>query len=700
MEKMVKFFLFFTFLNFVTCSKYTPSKLPSIPLAVRSPYFNTWITHPDKLLYGAWPTFWNGDITGLTGIIKVDGEAFEFIGHPTQDPIGTNKHVTQEEVHYTATQTIFTLSTPKITLKLNFLSPVEPNDLKRQSIPASYILGTVTSKDGKPHKVQVYVDTTAEWVSGKPDNQARWFTNKNIALKHDNTLLCHDVYLDLPQEFQEWRDHAEWGTFKLFTKLDGRVTYQSGVGAVDTRKKFVSAGKLDNKFEQSFRHINANWPVFAFTIDLGTVTPSHHGNFEIGMAFVRTPIVQYTEGHLKPYWQTQFSDEDEMISFFYDDVTTALERANNFDKQLTADAKKVGGDDYVTIVNAATRQAYAGVELAKFRDDTWYMMKEISSDGNCNTADVIYPHFSLQYYFNPKMIKYLLDPLFHEQEAGYYPHKFAMHDLGTHYPRCIGHPDGKDEIMEIEESANMIVITASYLQASKDLEFVERHYKILKQWADYLVEKDRALFPGEALTTDDFMGRIKNTTNLAIKGIVAVRAMAGLAKEVGNEKDFKHYQQKAAHYMKEWEKYALDSSKKHYKFGYGLDGSWSMLYNVYTDRLLNQSLVPDAVIAKQEAWYKQVAGKYGIAVISGQPNKPNTWAKTDWEGLTAGATNDKQLQQMIFKKLVLWLNETKSLRPFSDWYDTKTGDSPGFVNRPAIGAVFAPLARARSQGLI
>lgn len=51
-----------------------------------------------------------------------------------------------------------------ITMNITFLSPVFPTDLKRQSLPFSYVDVSVASSDNKPHEVQLYTDITAgEW---------------------------------------------------------------------------------------------------------------------------------------------------------------------------------------------------------------------------------------------------------------------------------------------------------------------------------------------------------------------------------------------------------------------------------------------------------------------------------------------------------------------------------------------------------
>ena len=127
-------------------------------------------------------------------------------------------------------------------------------------------------------------------------------------------------------------------------------------------------------------------------------------------------------------------------------------------------------------------------------ENPWLMVKELSTDGNCQTVDVLYPHFSVQLYLSPKNLKYLLEPLLDNQEKGHFPRKYCMHDLGKHYPRCIGHTDGKEETMEVEESANMVVMMAAYVNATGDKDFAAKHYPIAKQCTQYCV--DHGLIPG------------------------------------------------------------------------------------------------------------------------------------------------------------------------------------------------------------
>ena len=51
---------------------------------------------------------------------------------------------------------------------------------------------------------------------------------------------------------------------------------------------------------------------------------------------------------------------------------------------------------------------------------------------------------------------------------------------------------------------------------------------LLEQWTQFLVED--SLVPADQVSTDNFAGSLANQTNLAIKGIVGIQAMAEVAR--------------------------------------------------------------------------------------------------------------------------------------------------------------------------
>lgn len=83
------------------------------------------------------------------------------------DATVTASLVNQTAFSYTSTRSTFTFSINDIVgMTVEFLSPVLPNDSKRQSLPFSYMNVEVFSMDGHPHSVQLYTDVSGEWTSG------------------------------------------------------------------------------------------------------------------------------------------------------------------------------------------------------------------------------------------------------------------------------------------------------------------------------------------------------------------------------------------------------------------------------------------------------------------------------------------------------------------------------------------------------
>ncbi|MFD0577009.1 DUF4964 domain-containing protein [Dactylosporangium darangshiense] len=98
-------------------STFTPIRPPATPLAVRSPYLSTWLRADN--LPGNWPTFWAGAVTAITGIVRVDGQPYVFMGAPS----GGWPLATQSALVVTATRSTFTIVAGPVRLEVEFLSP-------------------------------------------------------------------------------------------------------------------------------------------------------------------------------------------------------------------------------------------------------------------------------------------------------------------------------------------------------------------------------------------------------------------------------------------------------------------------------------------------------------------------------------------------------------------------------------------------
>ena len=315
----------------------------------------------------------------------------------------------------------------------------------------------------------------------------------------------HQVFRQTQQLFSEDHDQAEWGNWYWTTSNAQGLSYQSGSDA-DVRGQFQSQGALANTKDTNYRAINDSYPVFGFANDLGPVSSSVNTLYTIGLC--QEQAIQFDGANgvvsVPSLWTAYYSSDTDALDFFYGDYSNAVTTSNSFDSQVASDATAAGGQDLLTLTSLAARQAMAGTQLTGDKTTQYLFMKEISSDGNAQTVDVIFPLHPFLTYANPALLKLVLDPLFENQESGKYPNTYSMHDLGSSFPNATGHPDGNDEYMPLEECGNMIIMTLLYAQRASDTAYLSQHYKILNQWTGYLVQE--ALIPASQVSTDDFAG--------------------------------------------------------------------------------------------------------------------------------------------------------------------------------------------------
>lgn len=106
-------------------------------------------------------TSFSGAITGWTGLIRVNGTSYVWLGNPVLTS-GSLQAVNQTSFEYTSTRSIFQQNVNgQVGLTVTFLSPITPEDYVRGSLISSYLDVQVSSLDGNTHDVQLYTDISA-----------------------------------------------------------------------------------------------------------------------------------------------------------------------------------------------------------------------------------------------------------------------------------------------------------------------------------------------------------------------------------------------------------------------------------------------------------------------------------------------------------------------------------------------------------
>ena len=311
-------------------------------------------------------------------------------------------------------------------------------------------------------------------------------------------------------------------------------------------------------------------------------------------------------------WTSYFDSETAAVEYFYNDYMTASTMATDLDNKISSDSNNAGGSNYTSLTALATRQAFGALEFVNTPETPYVFLKEISSDGNVQTVDVIFPFHPIAIYLNPTLLRYMLDPLFINQEAGNWPYQFSIHDLGSNFPNATGHNNGADEMQPLEECGDMIVMSLAYAQRNDDNAWLAQHYDLLNQWNQYLIQE--ALIPANQISTDDFAGALANQTNLALKGIVGIEAMAQIANRTGHAADGANYTNIAHSYITEWQQLGIDYNTPypHAELSYGNQESFVLLYNLFGDAELGLQLVPQKIYDDQSNFYPTVFNRYGV----------------------------------------------------------------------------------------
>lgn len=202
-------------------------------------------------------------------------------------------------------------------------------------------------------------------------------------------------------------------------------------------------------------------PIFAFSKSF-RLEDKGSDSVTFTMAHIQDPVVQYAAARgltfMKPLWQGYFASTWDLLKFHYFDFASAARLAEHYSSTLGKDAYASGAEDYEDIVALSARQVLGATSFSGTPENPILFLKEISSNGNFQTIDVIFPSFPFFLYTNPRWLAYLLEPLIEHMLSGQYPNTYAMHDLGAHFPNATGHPDGNDEYMPVEECGNILIM--------------------------------------------------------------------------------------------------------------------------------------------------------------------------------------------------------------------------------------------------
>jgi hypothetical protein len=589
---------------------------------------------------------------------------------------------TQTSVSLSATRTHYDFACGPVNLKLTFISPLLPENLDVLSRPVNYITYETKATDGQQHDVQIYFEATPEWAVDHISQEVSLEKGKTEGLTYFKSGTTEQAVLAKKGDDRR----IDWGYFYLCGKTIPEMSYAMG-NYSEVKQEFASNGWLKKSPEEKrITRMGENMPVMACAQQIGKVKEKPvSGNILIG--YDDLYAIQYFGENRMAWWKKDGKvTMDEALNASSAELEQLREQCTAFDNKLWEDAVKGGGEKYAELCVLAFRQSIAAHKLIKDKaGNTIFLSKENFSNGSIGTVDVTYPSAPLFLLYNPELLKGMMTPIFHFSESGKWTKPFAAHDVGT-YPLANGQTYGGD--MPVEESGNMLILTAAIAQAEGNASYAEKHWNVLTIWADYLLQN--GLNPDNQLCTDDFAGHFAHNTNLSVKAIMGIAGYGKLAGMLGKTASAEKYTAAAKEMATKWVEMANDGD--HFRLTFDQPGTWSQKYNLVWDKLLKLNIFPKEVAEKEIAYYLTRQNTYGLPL-----DNRRTYTKSDWIIWTATLAGDLPTFQKFIDPEHKFMNETPDRVPMTDWYETQKPRKVGFQARSVVGGYFIKMLEQKNN---
>lgn len=571
----------------------------------------------------------------------------------------------QKHVEVTATQTIYDFTCGNIDLKLTFTSPLLLNNMKLLARPVSYITYDIKANDEKKHDVKVFLGASSNMAVYQPTEEvsARKYTAGGLSILKTGTL----EQPILQKGGDDMR--IDWGYFYVAVPQSfGAVQFITK--SPDAARAFRNGSVVSTASTGKSLSLNTVIPIGAVGKDLV--------ERQVMLGYDELFSVQYFNTNLRPWWNKDGRQTIEgQLTDAAKEYKTVMEQCVAFNRELNNEATKAGGSMYAHLCALAYRQSIAAHTLVKSPEgEILWLSKENNSGGFINTVDVTYPSSPLYLRYNPGLVQGMLNGIFHFSETGQYAHPWAAHDLGT-YPVANGQTYG--EPMPVEESGNMIILTAAIAKVQGNANYAKLHWKTLTTWVDYLTKE--GLDPKTQLCTDDFAGHLARNANLSVKAIVAIACYAQLADRLGESDIAKKYRAIAESMVPRWMEMA--NAGDHFSLTFDNKETWSQKYNLIWDKVLDLRLFPQKVYDTEIKYYLTKQQKFGLPLDSRK-----TYTKNDWILWTATFAPQQDQFEKLIAPVYRYALETGSRVPLNDFYDAITGIRENFKARSVVGGFF------------
>ncbi len=718
---------------------------PAIPLLTFAPMhqtflFDEWALNNQSVLY------WTGDKMEMNILLRLDPFklTFRLMGNSSSAQTEPANEFYRGKITQVAlpqclatTTTIFYRveihdlqnggALLQFDVQLRFVNLMLTEDLHLLSSPVGFIEAWVQAvyPSTQPHLNQtvatLYVDVdSSNCLHLQGDANVTWSANPNYGQNAD-TIRMGNEKQNVLGSFGDYF-MLDWGYQYLSVphSASGSTT-SSLVGGRgrSIQDNFIMNGAplvppADGMYRAATNQNDTNPPVLAAAVagSFGSIPPHAAPGVILRVMFGYDEIKVhfYYNYTFKALWKEQFSNatsDEESMYMLLDSLAVQADalitKCEALDVQLYVDLQAHLGVHYARVASMAYRQTLASVQLvAKNESATsrvgqgnqyWAFLKEISTGGDINTMDVIFPASPHFLFYAPEILKRLLLPVLNfaanwtdiPYNATWSPHQLGFYPISNA-------TFSTQEPMPLEETGNMFLMIAKYLQVTNGTDLWFRpFYPMMKQWAYWLVETQLPVPPFQ-LCTDDFTGPMVGNANLAAKGVVALQAFAVICEAMEDDGCFE-FELIGQEFAQEYLSMTLtDYPARHTTLTMNSSAeTWSTKYNLLWQKLLGFQDKPfqdiQSLLTAELAFYKRNSSAFGWPL-----DDRFKFQKLDWMTWACSFTTSKTEFVTDFDLLYRMLNQTTSRIPMTDLFFVANGkDCFSFRSRAVVGALFAPM---------
>lgn len=394
-----------------------------------------------------------------------------------------------------------------VNAKFEFISPFYPQDTLLSTAPFFYL--------------RVSVEYCGQVIN----------TGDAILTGQGGEELEGQVLVELDGEFDSRCETKDGFSVAITSRVDPALATRKWLN--QTKGRDFSSGDFHGEISLSTAESEFNRTLLGFASPFRIKKHQTASQLHLIAGYTNEKVL-FVRGELYQFLYTKNFDSLKAVSdFAITNRKKILEKADSFDQAIFL----IGWDK--------SSQSLLAFSLQSFRANAWWMINDRGEEwfsvweGSCvyhSTIDVEYNCAVFYLLFWPDLLKTLLEEWKGiEKDGGY-----LSHDMGK-FLYIDGMEYGHD--MEVEETANYILLTYAYYCFSGDRRFMESSYEQLKRLAAYIRNSDTTGngFPntGTSNTFDDAGPAVqysKEQSYLAIKTYAALLAVSRIADDLGDEK--------------------------------------------------------------------------------------------------------------------------------------------------------------------